>query len=320
MNDSFLIHLLMGGILFGTPLLIAALGELLAERSGVLNLGVDGMMLIGAVSGFWASQRIGAPGTVSLLVALAVAGIAGGLMALIHAVASITLQANQIVSGLALSIFGGALGLSTYIGDTARLAGSPGRHQFSAIDLFGLSDLPIVGPLLFHQPLLVYLSWILIVLVTFYLFHTRLGLHLRAVGESPAAADAMGINVIAYRYVHTILGGVFAGVAGASYSLMIAPSWNQGMTAGAGWIAIALVIFAFWNPRIVIIGAYLFGSMTGLGFALQAYGVQLASEFISALPYLATIVALVVMSKLWAKGHMKAPAALAVPYAREDAS
>ena len=320
MNDSFLIHLLMGGILFGTPLLIAALGELLAERSGILNLGVDGMMLVGAVSGFWASQTIIASETISLVVAITVAGAFGALMALIHAIASITLHANQIVSGLALSIFGGALGLSTYMGDAARLAGSPGRHQFSTINLLGFGDLPIVGPLLFHQPSLVYGSWILTAIVTFYLFRTRPGLHLRAVGKSPAAADAMGINVVFYRYVHTILGGVLAGVAGASYSLMIAPSWNPGMTAGAGWIAIALVIFAFWNSRIIIVGAYLFGTMTGLGFALQAHGVRVAPEFFSALPYLVTIVALVIMSKLWAKGHVKAPAALAVPYAREKAS
>jgi simple sugar transport system permease protein len=320
MNNSFLIHLLMGGILFGTPLLIAALGELIAERSGVLNLGVEGMMLVGAVSGFWASQRLGATGLVSMVIAFVVAGAAGGLMALIHAIASITLQANQIVSGLALAIFGGAFGLSTYIGDAARLAGSPGLHQINAVNLFGLGDLPIIGPLLFHQPPLVYASWALVALVTFYLFHTRFGLHLRAVGESPAAADAMGINIVAYRYIHTIAGGAFAGVAGASYSLMISPSWNHGMTAGAGWIAIALVVFAFWNPRIIIVGAYLFGTMTGLGFALQAHGIQVAPEFFSALPYLVTIVALVGISKLWAKGHIKPPAALAVPYAREQAS
>ena len=320
MNDNLLIQLLMSGILYGTPLLIAALGELLAERSGVLNLGVEGMMLVGAVSGFWVSQTMGAPDAVSLIAALAAAGVAGALMALIHAVASITLQANQIVSGLALTVFGGAIGLSTYIGDATQLAGTPGRYQLIPINLFGLRDLPIVGPLLFHQTPLVYASWALVALVTFYLFHTRFGLHVRAVGESPASADAMGINVAAYRYAHTILGGVFAGVAGASYSLMISPSWNHGMTAGAGWIAIALVVFAFWNPRIIIIGAYLFGTMTGLGFTLQARGVQVAPEFFSALPYLVTIVALVLVSKLWAKGHIKAPAALAVPYAREEAS
>ncbi len=320
MNDSFLIHLLVGGMLYGTPLLVAGLGELLAERSGVLNLGVEGMMLVGAVCGFWVSQKISAPAAISLIVAVAAAGVAGGLMALIHAVASITLRANQIVSGLALSILGGSLGLSTYIGDAAGLTGVPGRHQFNAINVFDLGDLPIVGPLLFHQPALVYASWGLAGLVTIYLFHTRPGLHLRAVGESPAAADAMGINVGAYQYMHTILGGVFAGFAGAAYSLMISPSWNQGMTAGAGWIAIALVIFAFWNPRIIIIGAYLFGTMTGLGFALQADGIRVAPEFFSALPYLVNIAALVFMSKLWVKGRNQAPAALAVPYAREEAS
>jgi simple sugar transport system permease protein len=188
------------------------------------------------------------------------------------------------------------------------------------MDLFGFRDLPIMGPLVFNQPLLVYVSWVLAALVTIYLFNTRFGLHVRAVGESPASADAMGINVTRYRYVHTIVGGALAGIAGACYSLMISPSWNHGMTAGAGWIAIALVVFALWNPRIVIIGAYLFGTMTGLGFTLQARGVQVPPELFSALPYLVTIAALVLASAVWAKWRVNAPAALAVPYAREEAS
>jgi simple sugar transport system permease protein len=319
MNDGLVIQLLVSGIVFGTPLLIAALGELLAERSGVLNLGLEGMMLMGAVCGFWVSQSMGGPGALALVVATAVATLVGALMALIHAFVTVTLRASQIVSGLALTIFGGAIGLSSYLGQIGGLADQSGRHTMEAIDVLGLADLPAVGPILFHQNVLVYLSWVLTAAVAYYLFRTRNGLHLRSVGEDPAAADAMGIDVVRYRYAHTVVGGGFAGLAGASYTLAITPNWTDGMTAGGGWIALALVIFAFWRPLLVLIGAYLFGVVSSLGFNLQARGVDLPPEMFSSLPYVMTVVVLVLVSSTWARHRLGAPRALGVPYAREGA-
>jgi len=305
-------------ISYGTPLLFAALGELLAERSGVLNLGVEGMMLMGAVSGFWAVQTIGGPGWVVLLVAVLVAALVAAATSLIHAVLTISLRASQIVSGLALTIFAGASGLSSYVGHVASLGGQPARHEFAAIDVLGLKDLPIIGPILLHQNALTYLSWALVAVALFYLYRTRPGLHLRAVGESPATADAMGVNVTVYRYVHVMLGGALAGIGGAFFSLAITPGWLDGMTSGAGWIAIALVIFAFWRPELALVGAYLFGAFSSLGFTLQTRQVHLPPEVFSSLPYLMTIVVLVLVSTGWARQRLGAPASLGVPYVREE--
>src|SRR5213078_4391276 len=216
-NNSLLVVLIASGIAYGTPLLYASLGELLAERSGVLNLGVEGMMLVGAVMGFWTVQRLHTGAGLSLAAAIGVAAIAGAAMALIHAFLVITLRASQIVSGLALTIFAGAAGLSSYLGNDLNLADSPARHGFRAVNAFGLHDLPILGPIVFAQTWLVYASWVCVVLVALYLARTRPGLNVRAVGESPAAADAMGVNVAAYRYAHTLAGGAFAGVGGAAF-------------------------------------------------------------------------------------------------------
>lgn len=317
MNDALLVTLLVSGIAYGTPLLLGALGELLAERSGVMNLGLEGMFLVGAVTAFWVSQQI-ATAWQALLVAALASIVAGTLMALIHAFVTITLRANQIVSGLALTIFGGAVGLSSYLAEVGHLGGVSGRHEFERLDLFGLGDLPLVGPLIFDQDPMVYASWALVVLTAFYLYRTRLGLHLRSVGEEPKAADAMGINVAAYRYAHTLVGGAFAGLAGAYYSLALTPSWTNGLTAGTGWIALALTIFAFWNPWIVLVGAYLFGIVAGLGFTLQARGVNLPPELFSALPYLMTIIVLVLVSTALARRRLGEPAALGQPYVREE--
>ena len=235
-------------------MLLAGLGELLAERSGVLNLGVEGMMLMGAVTGFMVSQRIHGPAWVALVVAVFAAMAAGALMALIHAFLTITVRVNQIVSGLALTIFAGAAGLSSYLGQVWKVGGEHGLHQFRRIDVFGLKNVPVLGPLLFHDDAMVYLSWALVVVVAWYLYRTRTGLYVRSVGESPSAADAMGVNVTRYRYIHTIVGGAFAGLGGAYFTLAIAPIWTDGLTAGAGWIAIALVIFAFWRPDLLLVG------------------------------------------------------------------
>lgn len=317
-NETVVVVVLASAIFYGTPLLFAAVGELLAERSGVLNLGVEGMMLIGAVTGFWTVQHVGGPGWLGLTSAVLLAAIAASAASLIHAVLVISLRANQIVSGLALTIFAGASGLSSYLGAVGRLGGQPAVHELKAIDVFGLGNAPVVGPLLFHQNALVYVSWALVAVAVFYLTRTRPGLHLRAVGESPATADAMGISVAGYRYAHTLVGGALAGVGGAFFSLAITPGWLEGMTSGAGRIAIALVIFAFWRPELALVGAYLFGAFSSLGFILQAHQVHLPPEVFASLPYLMTIVVLVFVSTSWGKRRLGAPAALGVPYVREE--
>ena len=314
-NNSVWVVVLASAVTYGTPLLYAALGELLTERAGVLNLGVEGMMLIGAVMGFWAVQRTG-----SLLLAVLVAAIAGAAMALIHAFLVITLRANQIVSGLALVIFAGAAGLSSYLGNDLNLADQPARHAFGPFLPHSWQVATVVGPILFKQSELVYASWALVVIVALYLNRTRLGLNVRAVGESPEAADAMGINVTAYRYAHTLVGGAFAGVGGACFTLWITPQWVDGITAGAGWIAIALVIFAFWRPALCLIGAYLFGAFSGIPFAFQARGILkgIPPELFQSLPYVMTIVVLVLVSSAGARRRLGAPAALGTPYVREE--
>jgi general nucleoside transport system permease protein len=277
-------------------------------------------MLMGAVTGFWTVQRLDVTGDVSLAGALAVAALAGAAMALIHAFLVITLRANQIVSGLALTIFAGAAGLSSYLGNDLKLSASPARHHFPELDVLGLADAPVVGPILFGQSVLVYTSWLAVVAVGIYLARTRPGLNLRAVGESPATADAMGIGVTRYRYVHTLVGGALAGVAGACYSLQITPQWVTGITGGAGWIAIALVIFSFWRPDLLLAGAYLFGAFSALPFTLQARGYlsDVPGEVFQALPYVMTVVVLVIVSTGFEKRRLGAPAALGTPYVREE--
>jgi simple sugar transport system permease protein len=302
-------------VIYGTPLLYAALGELLAERSGVLNLGVEGMMLVGAVMGFWAVQRGLTP-----WLAVLVAAVAGAAMALIHAFLVITLRANQIVSGLALTIFAGAAGLSSYLGNDLNLADQPAKHTFSPFLPHSWQTAKVAGPILFQHSELVYASWLCVIAVAIYLNRTRFGLNLRSVGESPAAADAMGINVVAYRYVHTVLGGAFAGVGGACFTLAITPQWVDGITAGYGWIAIALVIFAFWRPTLCLIGAYFFGAFAGIPFTFQARGILsgVPPELFQSLPYAMTVIVLVLVSSAGARRRLGAPAALGTPYVREE--
>jgi len=319
-NNSLTVVLLASGIAYGTPLLYASLGELLAERSGVLNLGVEGMMLVGAVMGFWTVQRLHTGAGLSLAAAIGVAAVAGAAMALIHAFLVITLRASQIVSGLALTIFAGAAGLSSYLGNDLNLADAPARHTFHAIFPSSVQRWPVVGPIVFGQNILVYASWLCVVAVWLYLSKTRPGLNVRAVGESPATADAMGISVTAYRYAHTLVGGAFAGVAGAAFTLAITPQWVSGITGGAGWIAIALVIFAFWRPELCLVGAYFFGALQALAPQLQAREINLGPTVLwtSTLPYVMTIVVLVLASASSARRRLGAPAALGAPYIREE--
>jgi simple sugar transport system permease protein len=317
-NNGIVVVVMASAVAYGTPLLYAALGELLAERSGVLNLGVEGMMLVGAVTGFFAVQRLGHSAGVSLALAVVVAALAGACAALILAFLVVTLRANQIVAGLALTIFAGAAGLSSYIGDDFGLADDPARYSFGPVNAFGLEDVPILGPVVFAQSWLVYGSWACVLAVGLYLARTRPGLNVRAVGESPAAADAMGISVTKYRYLHTLAGGAFAGVGGASFSLALTPHWVDGLTAGAGWIAIALVIFAFWRADLCLVGAYVFGAFSALPFTLQARGVTITPQLFQALPYVMTIVVLVLVSSGIGRRRLGAPASLGQPYVREE--
>jgi ABC-type uncharacterized transport system permease subunit len=295
----------------GTPLVFAAVGEILAERSGVLNLGVEGMMLLGAVCSFLAATAFGSP-----FIGLLAGVLAGGALSLVHAFLSVTMRANQIVSGLALVIFG--TGLATFLGNP--IEGDPLRSRLGDLPVPLLSEVPVVGPILFQQDILVYASWVVVGLAAFYLTRTRAGLSLRACGESPETADAMGLSVARIRYEHVVLGGLLAGAGGAYQILARVPSWSgAGTTAGIGWIALALVVFAAWRPWRALFGAYLFGAALAANFALQAAGVNvLPAEILSMLPYLLTILVLVVLSATGARKRLGAPAALGEPYAREE--
>ena len=250
-----------------------------------------------------------------LTLALVAAMSAGALGALLHGFATITMRVNQTVSGLALTILAGAAGLSSYLANVWELGKSP--VQFTNFDVFGWKDAPIVGPILFNQNILTYLSWVACGVATWYLFRTRAGLNLRSVGEDPRTADSVGISVVRYRYAHTLLGGVLAGVGGAYVSLAIATTWADGITAGQGWIAIALVIFGFWRPDLTLVGAYLFGAATSLAFTFQARGYDIAPQILDSLPYVLTIVVLVVVSRSSTRRRVGAPAALGTPYDRE---
>ena len=307
-DQGFIISVLAAAITAGTPILYAALGELITERSGVLNLGVEGIMLVGAVSGFIAAVVFE-----NCWLGLAAAMVAGGLVALIHAFLTITLRANQVVCGLALTIFG--TGLSGYLGKA--YIGLPVGQPFVAQPLGFLSTLPFVGPILFNHDILVYLSYLLAPLIWLFLSRTRPGLYLRALGENPAAADALGIDVFFLRYVYVVIGGMLCGIGGAYLSLAYAPSWLENMTAGRGWIAVALVIFALWSPLRAMVGSYLFGGVDALGFYLQVKGVTLSPFFLSMLPYLFTIVVLVVVMARRG-GKLASPGCLGLPYDRES--
>jgi general nucleoside transport system permease protein len=312
-NDSVLAFTLAAAVAAGTPLALAALGELVTERAGILNLGVEGMMLLGAVTTFLVASATG-----STALAMLAGAAAGAALALAHAMLSISLRANQIVSGLALVIFG--TGLSTYLGRPVEGVPLPPGARLGRWSLPWLQDLPFVGRVLFQQDLVVYATWVLTALIALYLFRTRPGLSLRAVGESPATADAMGLRVNAIRYVHTVAGGVLCGVAGAYLILARVPAWSQAATTnGIGFIAIALVVFASWRPWRALVGAYIFGLALRANFALQAAGVTaIPAEFLAMAPYLLTILVLIALSASDLRHRAGAPDALGLAYVREE--
>lgn len=310
-NANVWVVALAGAISFGVPLVLAALGEILAERSGVLNLGVEGMMLVGAVSAFLVADATGSP-WLALLAAMA----AAAALAAVHAFLCVTLRANQIVSGLALVIFGG--GVARFVGSSVE--GQPRGAEIDPLRIPGLADLPVIGRVVFQQDVLVYATVAVTALVALYIVRTRPGLALRAVGESPATADAAGIAVARVRYVHVIVGGAFAG-AGAAYTmLVVVPSWNGSATTdGIGWIALALVVFASWRPWRALAGAVIFGFALRANFTLQAAGIAaVPAEILSMLPYLLTIVVLIALAPTAMRRRAGAPTALGQAYVRDE--
>jgi len=305
MNMTFYESIISTILVSGTPLLYSTLGEIYAERSGVINLGVEGMMIMGAVTAFIVGKITG-----NLLLAVLTAILVGIALSLIHAFVSITMRGNQTVSGLALTMFG--LGLSSVIG--IKYVGSPGI-SFNPIRIPFFSQIPLLGPL-FRMDALFYLSIILAVVMWYILFRTKIGIRIRACGENPAVADALGVNVSLIRYACTAIGGGLAGLGGAYLTTVSAPFWGDVMTtAGRGWIAIALVIFSFWSPLRAIVGAYLFGGIEAIQFNLQAYGIP--TDILGMMPYIATIVVMI-FSMSGMKRRFGAPAALGVPFVREE--
>jgi simple sugar transport system permease protein len=316
MSISFLTSILAITLRAGTSLVYATVGEIYTERAGILNLGVEGMMMMGAVSAFAVAYHTG-----SLVLALLTAMLVGGLLAAIHAFLSVSLRANQVVSGLTLTLFG--TGMASFLGqrlgpEGSRLVGLVGPSM-ARISIPVLSKLPIFGSSLFNQDVITYSIYIFVPLAWWYLYKTRPGLYLRAVGENPQTADAMGINVSLNRYLYTILGGALAGLGGAHLSLSYTKGWTENITGGRGWIAVALVIFATWDPLRAIVGALLFGSINAVQFRMQAAGTTIPAALLNMLPYIATIVVLVAIT--WWETLSKrvgAPAALGLPYAREE--
>jgi ABC-type uncharacterized transport system permease subunit len=289
--------------------LYATIGEIFTERSGVLNLGVEGMMLMGALTAFAASHTFN-----SLWLGVLAAILVGGIFAMIHGFFSITLRVNQVVSGLALTLF--CIGLSDFLGRP--LIGKISL-KFEPFNLFFLHRIPIIGDIFFTHNALVYPAYLLVPIAYVFLYRTRYGLELRAIGENPSAGDTVGINVLKLRYLYTFIGGAMAGLGGAYLSLAYTPGWKEQMTGGQGWIAIALVIFAMWDPIRAVVGALLFGFINAFQFYCQAAGLDIIPSYVlRMLPYLFTIVVLLIITK-WeaAKKRVGAPAALVIPFERE---
>ncbi len=308
MDFAIFLKILVAAVAAGTPFVYAALGELVTEKSGVLNLGVEGMMLVGAITGFIAMAKTG-----SLLLAVACGMAAGALMAAIFGVLTLTLMANQVASGLALTIFG--VGLSAFLGLNYTSIALPG---IAKLHIPLLSDIPVLGKLLFSYDILVYGSLALFFLVSWFLYKTRAGLILRGIGEAPKSAHALGYNVIGIRYLAVLFGGAMAGLGGVYLSVAYTPVWVQGMVAGRGWVSLALVVFATWRPLRVLFGAYLFGAITIAQFHIQGLGIDIPSQLLSMLPYLATIIVLVIISRDLTAIRLNSPASLGITYHPEN--
>lgn len=310
------VSILSIAIFAGTSLIFATVGEILTERSGILNLGLEGTMIMGAVSGFAAAYH-----TDNAYLGVLAGMAAGAILGLIHAIATVTLRTDQVVAGLAITI--GGTGLASFLGQKLGPGGGPLvgliGPRFVEVPIPGLSSIPVVGDILFNRDQLVYLMYLLVPAVWYYLYRTRPGLHLRAVGENPQATDALGVNVFRTRYIYTVLGGALVGLGGAHISLAYTPGWSENLTGGRGWIAIALVIFATWNPARAVLGALLFGGVNAIQFRLQAEGTTISANLLNMTPYILTIVVLVAVTYLEAfRKRVGAPAALGLPYNREE--
>lgn len=300
MDNELLLQILTAAIKTGTPLLLVALGEMVCEKSGVLNLGQEGMMLMGAVCGFIAAFSTG-----SLLLGVMAAIVAGMLMSLLFGVISMHLRANQVATGLALTIFG--TGLSAFIG--AAYVGKTVKG-FQGFHIPLLSDIPFVGQLLFSHDVMIYVSWLLVLIVGWFCVKTRGGLILRAVGENPHNANAIGLPVLTVRYLAILFGGAMAGLAGSYMSLAYTPMWMENMTGGRGWIALALVVFASWKTKNLVLGAYLFGIASIMHLVLQGLGMKISPSLLAMLPYLATLVVMIFIGSNRMKEKLSAPMSL----------
>jgi simple sugar transport system permease protein len=303
---------LAAAVVSATPLLYATLGELLAEKSGSLNLGVEGMMLLGAVAGFMAGYNTGSP-ALAILGAMA----AGGGGALVFAALTVSLRANQVVTGLTLTIFGA--GAASFLGQPMLGFSAPEsvRAFFSKIEAPLLSDIPVLGRPLFSQDVLVYGGYALTALLAVYMYKTKIGLNMRATGENTAAADASGVNVSLYKYCHIVIGGAMCGVGGAYLALVTVPVWQSDVVVGRGWIAVALVIFASWNPVKAMLGALLFGGLGIMGLRMQSMGLNISQHIVDMLPYIATI-CIVIFGTYKNRKEDMPPACLAAAYFREE--
>jgi simple sugar transport system permease protein len=313
-NETVVVLTIAGAIVAGTPLALAALGEILTERSGVMNLGIEGMMLVGGVFGV-----VGALASRDPWIGLVVGALAGIALAAVHAALAVGLRVSQIVSGLALVIVG--TGLSSFVGKIPEppLTDRQAVESFHRLFPPTLVDLPAAGPIVFGHDPIVYVTVALVGAASYYLFRTRAGLAVRAVGEDPATADANGIRVALVRVLHTCAGGALAGLGGAYLTIELTGIWQDGITAGYGWIAFAMVSFSGWRPWRALVAAYVFGALVNLSFTLQIIGVNVPSQLLAVLPFLLTIVVLIVISARQASARkLAAPAALAVPYARES--
>ena len=303
------IYFLAAAVIAAMPLLFATMGEIMTEKVGNLNLGVEGMMLMGAISGFLVGNSTG-----NFWMAIGAAFLAGALGALIYGFLVISLRANQVVSGLALTTFG--TGVASMLGTHVMGDRVPDSIAVMSnkIALPILSKIPVVGPAFFNQDIFVYIGYVVAIILSIYLYKTTIGLSATAVGENPASADAASINITCYKYLHTLIGGGLAGLGGAYISLIYVPCWQNDITAGRGWIAVALVIFANWNPMLAIVGSLVFGGLDIIGYRVN---LPISQYLIAALPYLVTVLVLV-MTSIIKSGKKAGPAALGQAYFREE--
>ena len=309
MSTVLLVSIISTAIVYAVSVLYAAIGEIFSQRAGVMNLGLEGIMLMGAVSGYMVAvykQNLG--------LAMLTVIIVGAALGLVFAFLTVTLQADQTVAGMAMLTFG--TGLSGFIGKG--VSGVNANLKFEPIAIPLLSKIPVIGPSFFNQDILVYAMYIIVPLYMIYIYKTRPGMILRSLGENPATLDSAGYNVFALRYAYVIFGCVMTAVSGACVSLSYTNFWSDGMTSGKGWIAVALVVFASWNPIVAVFGALLFGAISIIGIDIQMYVSFLPSQFFSALPYVATIIALIFTTGNFRKKRSSAPAAFCIPYDREE--